>query len=252
MLLNRDEKGTTLIEMIFSIVIILTLASAFYQLIISFNHHYEVQDAIAEMQQQGRVTGDIFIRDIQEVGYDPTGELFDPDNNEQTKERHVYVVDGPDDPGCPNPKVTHPVERILEATPTSILFLADLNGDKDVDDPNDTSEDIRYEWVGLNPDPDEASKDLCGNNREAYTLFRSTGSGGMQEVALNIESFNLSYFDEDGNQLPSAPLLKAQRESIRKIVLNLTARSEKQDPHYPENDGYRTRSFSMEVRLKNL
>lgn len=237
--------------MIFSIVIILTLASAFYQLIISFNHHYEVQDAVAEMQQQGRVTADLFIREIQQAGYDPTGELFNPDNNEETDERHVYVVDGPDDPGCPDPKVTHPVERILEATPTSILFLADLNGDEDVDDLDDKREDVRYEWVGPNPDPDESPKDLCGKNRSAYTLYRDTG-GGMQEVALNIESFNLSYFDDDGNPLPFAPLLKAQRESIRKIIINLTARTEKKDLDYPENGGYRTRSFSAEIRLRNL
>jgi len=246
-LLEINEKGLTLIEMLFSIVIILTLSTAFYQLIISFNHHYEIQDAVAAMQQEGRVSADLLVREIRNAGYDPKG-VFDPTKNKKTKDRKVYRADL-DPPVCETKK--HLVERVLEATSTSVQFLADLNGDNSVDDPR---EHIRYEWVGSAP-----SIDLCGDHRTPYTLYRESGSG-MQEVATNISSFNLSYYDENDALLffdidedgEADPLLKEQRERIRRIVIDLTARAGKKDPEYLDNNGYRMRSYSSDIRFKNL
>jgi len=257
MLPKMNEQGLTLIEMIFSMVIIAAFSLAFYSLVISFNHHYQVQEAVAAMQQEGRVSADLFVREMRNAGYDPTGELFA--GGESTKERVVYKVDGPGDPECV--LANHPAERVLEATASSIQFLADLNGDSNINgvgggpgDAEDLREHIRYEWVGGPP-----ATDHCGVSRRPYTLYRDSGSW-MQEVATNIVSFNLSYFDEDGAPIfPDAdgdgqadPLLEDQRAAIRQVVIELTAQSEQQDPDYPDNNGYRTRVFSADIRLKNL
>ncbi|MFQ5780596.1 MAG: prepilin-type N-terminal cleavage/methylation domain-containing protein [Nitrospiria bacterium] len=237
----RNRKGATLIELIFSIAIMLVVAGSFYQLLISFYQNYEVQNAIAEMQQQGRVAVDLISREIRQAGYDPTGEVFREDKPAETKKRKIRCL-----------KKKYDAERIFEATPTVFHFLADLNANGKVDngDKNkpDVDEHIHYEWIGAD------SVDSCGikTKIKPYTLVRDSG-GGRQGVAPNIESFQLDYYDENGVPIPSNALTDpSQRERIRKVVVTLRVRTERRDPRYEKNEGYRTRRFVSEVWLKNM
>ncbi|MFQ5950430.1 MAG: PilW family protein, partial [Nitrospiria bacterium] len=164
----RNRKGATLIELIFSIAIMLVLAGSFYQLLISFYQNYEVQNAIAEMQQQGRVAVDLISREIRQAGYDPTGEVFREDKPAKIKGRKV---------GCIEKEYN--AERIFQATSTIFHFLADLNANTQINDgagKGDTDEHVRYEWVGA--DGIFACMDRKNNKpKRPYTLFRETGSG---------------------------------------------------------------------------
>lgn len=247
----RNQRGASLIELIFAIAIMLTLGQSFYQLLITFFQSYRVQSAVAEMQQQGRVASDLIFREIQLAGYDPTGSLFladrRPNPDKKTKSRKVGCVTG-----------RHPAEEILEATPALFHFLADLNANGVVDDGKagarggdgapggpDIDEDIRYEWI------DSSGIDSCKKNRRPLTLYRDGGSGG-QEVASNVEELRFLYFDAEGELLPDGALSAAQRAAIKKVAVRLTVRTDRKDPRYSANGGYRTRVFTTEVWLKNL
>lgn len=240
-----NDEGATLIELLFSSFIFIVVIALFYQLVSSFHQHYLNQEEIAEMQQQGRMIVGLLSSEIQPAGYDPRGVLFLPDNrpndNRLTKETSKV--------GCE--RRAHPAERILEATPVVFHFLADLNGNGIINDASSTQkdidEDIRYEWIGA------TGIDSCGARKSPLTLYRdSAGGGGGQEVALHIDQFKFLYFDEEGRPFADRALTQDERARIRSVTATLRARSDRKDPRYPFNDGYRTRQVTFEVRLRNM
>jgi len=232
-----NNRGATLIELLFSSVILVVVTASFYRLLLAFYQNYQSQEEIAEIQQQARVAADLLSREIETTGYDPKGSLFLPDNQPN-----------PNKPTKPMSKVrcvrsVHPAERILEATPTVFHFLADLNGNAVVDDSiasaKDFDEDVRYEWVG------ESGIDSCGTRKVPFSLYRDTGGGGGgQEVALAIDHFKLIYFDEEGRALPERSLAQEERVRIRRVAVTLRTRSS-------DRSG-RTRQVTLEVRLRNM
>lgn len=216
--ISLSRKGLSLIETLVALVILLVMSASFYQLLTSFYQNYEMQQAIAEIQQQGRVSTDLFWQEIRNAGFDPTGRLFHPAHANKTSTRKLYrnfkCVQG-----------AHPVEKVFEATPLMFHFLADLNQNGTVNG-SDPEEQIRYEWVGDSA-PDGkigVDPDVCGSQRTSYTLYRDSG-GGMYPVASDIVAFQLRYYDEDGAELSGPELNQAQRERIRKVTVDLTTRA---------------------------
>lgn len=237
----ENNKGAALIELLFSVAMMLIISGSFYQLMISFYQSYEAQDAIAEMQQQGRVAIDLMSREIGQAGYDPTGTIFDPTKKKETAGKVPIANNSMNQ--CDLKQKTP--ERVMEASPTFFHYIADLNADAGLSGGEDNDEDVRYEWVG------KEGKNSCGDTKPAFTLYRNNG-GGAQEVALNIKSFNLTYFDENGIQLLTGTLASNQRALIRKVVVTLQAQTARKDPNYVSNEGYRTRQFVAEIWLKNM
>ncbi len=241
-IVTQNKKGISLLETLFAMGIILLMSASFYQLLTSFYHNYEVQEAIAETQQQGRVTIDLFWQEIRNTGLDPTGTLFAA-GHLNTIKSHRKVYRGP---GCV--RGAQPVEKILVATPTAFHFIADLNQNGKVNRTDDSEEQIHYEWVGDSAADGKTGSDpdLCGTERPSYTLYRDSGNG-MREAASSIVAFHLSYFNEDGIQLPTGVLSQSEREQIRRVVIQLTARTEN-----PLNDAYGERQIQTEIWLRNL
>lgn len=243
--ISQNEEGATLIELLFSSIILIVVTASFYRLLLAFYQNYQNQEEIAEMQQQARVAADLLSREIEVAGYDPTGSLFLPEGlpNENKLTKGMSRV------GCE--RRAHPAERILEATPVVFHLLADLNGNTVLDDSistlKDVDEDVRYEWVGA------SGIDSCGIRKAPFTLYRDTGGGGGgQEVAFTIDQFKLVYFDEQGRALPERALSQDERTRIRKVAMTLRARSERRDPNNPSDGGFRTRQITFEVRLRNM
>ncbi len=240
-----NEKGATLVELLFSSIILIVVTASFYQLLLAFYQNYQNQEEIAEIQQQARVAADLLSKEIEPAGYDPTGSLFLPDHhpNENKRTKAMSRV------RCE--RMAHPAERILEATSVIFHFLADLNGNAVIDDSilseKDIDEDVRYEWVGA------SGIDSCGIRKTPFSLYRDTGGGGGgQEVALSIDHFNLVYFDEEGRAFPGRELSQQERAHIRKVVMTLRTRSERKGPQNSADNGYRTRQVTLEVRLRNM
>ncbi len=113
-------------------------------------------------------------------------------------------------------------EQVIEASETTFHFIKDKI--------------IRYEWMGEKPHK---------KNKIPYTLYREIGGGSLQEFALGIASFRLSYFDENGNPLPKGILAQGERMKIRKVLLTL-----KPVAKGIENGG--NREWISEIYLKNI
>ncbi len=119
-------------------------------------------------------------------------------------------------------------QRIIVATDKKIRFLADTNGDGNFDDDN---EDITYEL-----------------RKGETTLRRKTGAGG-QPLAENIESLLITYLDREGKVLP-APV--SDTNGIRMIEIYIRSRTERADPDFRFENGFRKKEIRSSIYLRNL
>jgi len=93
---------------------------------------------------------------------------------------------------------------------------------------------------------------LTGTNEDIIYKFdagnlkitRNTG-GGDQPVAENIQSFTFEYLDNSGASTTSSG-------AIRQIRITITARTERPDPDYSTNGGYRTVTLKSVIIPHNL
>jgi hypothetical protein len=86
-----------------------------------------------------------------------------------------------------------------------------------------------------------------GITDDGKTVLRrdeNTG-GGPEPLADNIESLEFTYFDEKGNVTGSL-------SRIRKIRVAATARTDRLDPEYQGNDGYRSRLLFSDIKVRNM
>lgn len=120
----------------------------------------------------------------------------------------------------------------IAANPTGsqIGVLSDPNADGDY---NDSNENITYSYDSTN-----------------LIIRRKTGAAGSnQPFVENITVFSLEYFDANGVTItnPSTNLL-----DIRQIKVTITGRTDRPDPDYPKNNGYRLYTVISMITPKNL
>jgi type IV pilus assembly protein PilW len=96
--------------------------------------------------------------------------------------------------------------------------------------PGDPSENIIYSYDS-------------GNKR----IVRNTG-GGNQPFAENVQNFEFSYLDANGDPITNV----ANEANIRQIRLTITTRTSKPDPQYTDNSGYRRFTLTSVVTPRNL
>ena len=107
---------------------------------------------------------------------------------------------------------------------SQLIVKADLNGNGV---PSDSNESIVF-----------------SHDPGTMTLRRNTG-GGRQPLGENIEAFLVKYFDREGNPTNRS-------DHIRQVELSITARTEKADPQYPLNEGYRKITLWSRITPRNL
>lgn len=109
---------------------------------------------------------------------------------------------------------------------------ADMNGDGTISTTSGSVEDIIY------------ARDAANNY-----ITRKLGSAGTAEiVADNITAFTFAYYDANGSAVTSS----ANSGNIRKVTINITARTAKPDPSYTSNSGYRTYQISADITPPNM
>ena len=109
---------------------------------------------------------------------------------------------------------------------------ADMNGDGTISTSSGSVENIIY------------ARDAVNNY-----ITRKLGSTGTAEiVADNITAFTFAYYDANGNAVTSS----ANSGNIRKVTINITARTAKPDPSYTSNSGYRTYQISVDITPPNM
>ncbi len=108
---ENNERGFTIVELLVGLAIGLILLGVAVKIFLVQQRAYNVQEQLAEMQQNIRSAMDMIVRETKMAGYDPTGASFDGIGN--------------------------------NSNATSIQILADLDGDGLT---TGTNEDITYTY----------------------------------------------------------------------------------------------------------
>lgn len=114
---------------------------------------------------------------------------------------------------------------------SQLEIKADMDGNGTVSTSSGSVEDIIY------------ARDAANNY-----ITRKLGSGTAEIVADNITAFTFAYYDANGSAVTSS----GNSGNIRKVTINITARTAKPDPSYTSNSGYRTYQISADITPPNM
>jgi len=228
----KRQQGFTLVELLVALVITGVVVGGIHSAYYSQQKSYLVQEEVAGMQQQLRAAMYLIERDIRLAGYDPNRSAgagiraanansirFTSDIHDGADNNADGVIDEPDEEG---------------------------NGDGDT---LDAGEDMTY----LRLDPD-------GNG--VFDLYRRDAVAGTDQLlALNVDAINFVYLNNTGN-------ITADLSAIRSVQMTMVVRAGRRDPGYrdtdvyrnqqdavilpQQNDGFRRRLLSCEIKCRNL
>lgn len=227
----RDHRGATLTELLVALFISFIVMGSVYNLLISQNETYVTQREVLRMQQNGRAGIDFLARSLQNVGYNLTrGQRF-----LAASDRYLTVVYDEDSDGVIlNDEVyTYAISKPSgTATETfSITPYFDQNGDGQVS----ATESRTYNIPLI----------LTGPPYHLYKITpnQSTASVEITPIAENFDYLLFRYYDQNNNPLPLNPtppyvLSAQQRNDIRRMEIQLLARTSKRDPHYRGSGTY--------------
>jgi type IV pilus assembly protein PilW len=121
------------------------------------------------------------------------------------------------------------VTGVVSYSTTSLTIQADLNADGAVSPSGSDNEQIAYAY-------DSANKKIT----------RQVGTAPAATLAENISGFTFTYYQSSGTTLATSAA------NIRRIKIAITAKTEKPDPGYQTNGGYRTMDLSATITPINL
>lgn len=255
------KNGVTLIELLIALVLSSILTAALYRAFIGQERTYTVLDQVAEMQQNVRVAMSQMTKDIRMAGYggdmlsvfghvngfsdvitlgsnaitvvlaDQVGTLKQSASKgaQQLKATNSRVFNLDKKKYlCLNGLNNYLVQSVVDDT---IMLTAPLTEGHPIHQPVYLVKAISY-YLGVS-----GAKTVLRRNE-------NTGGGG-QPVADNIEGLEFTYFDTNGNATSNSP-------DIRMVRVVVTARTSMTDPHLKGGDGYRRRTLSSNIKVRNM
>lgn len=255
------KNGVTLIELLIALVVSTILTAVLYRIFISHQKIYTVQDQVADMQQNVRIAMGQMTREIRMAGYggnmltifgnvngftniitpasdaitvifaDEVGELK---QNASRGAQQLKVTDASifntDKKKylCLNGLNNYVIHSVATDT---ITVTAPLAEDHPIHQPVYLVKAVSY-YIGLS------------GGKSALRRNENTGGGG-QPLSENIENLEFSYVDAKGDATANPP-------DIRMVKVTVTARTSRLDPDYKGGDGYRRRTLSSNVKVRNM
>lgn len=198
---NERTRGMSTMEVLAGAALSLTILGIAMSFFTAQQRALRVQSTFTESQNVTRTFTDLLGRELRQASYDPT------DNDQGGTGGTGAISDTTDVNWCPGAD-----QAITIATPNSIRFMQDLNGDGDT---LDTGEDVYYY--------------LSGN-----AVMRQDGTGtpialvtGVPDVGLSLRYFDLT----DSELLPTSGALTAgRRDCIAKVLITVQASLPSPDP----------------------
>ena len=260
-ILFRKNRGLTLIELLIALVLSSILTAVLYRAFISQQKTYTVQDQVADMQQNVRIAMGQMAREIRMAGYGGNilsifanvngfTNIITPASNAITiiLGDEVGVLKQNTPKGSNELKVSN--ARIFNNDKKKYLCLNGLN--------NYSVQSVTEDTIILSSPLAEghpihqpvylvkAISYYLGPSGGKTVLRRNenTGGGG-QPLAEDIESLEFSYFDVNGD-------VTANPADIRMVKLTVTAKTNMVDPEYKGGDGYRRRTLSSNIKVRNM
>jgi type IV pilus assembly protein PilW len=121
------------------------------------------------------------------------------------------------------------VTGVVSYSSSSLTIQADLNADGAVSTSGSDNEQIAYAYDSTNK-----------------KITRQVGTAAAATLAENISAFIFTYYQSSGTTLATSTT------DIRRIKIAITAKTEKPDPGYQTNGGYRTMDLSATITPINL
>ena len=255
------KNGVTLIELLIALAASAILTAVLYGTFIRHQKIYTTQDQVADMQQNVRIAMDQMTREIRMAGYggnilaifgnvngftnivtpasdaitvifaDEVGELK---QNASKGAQQVKVTDASifntDKKKylCLNGLSNYLIRNVSTDT---VTLAAPLAEDHPIHQPVYLIKAVSY-YIGVS------------GGKSTLRRNENTGGGG-QPLAENIETLEFSYIDAKGDVTANPP-------DIRMVKVTVTARTNRLDPDYKGGDGYRRRTLSSNIRIRNM
>jgi type IV pilus assembly protein PilW len=205
------------------------VSAAVYNVYISQNKSYVVQDRVAEMQQNLRAANYMMRREIMMAGYNP------------------LKADG---------------VGIVSASATQLQFRMDITGGE-ADGLDNDLDGVVDEEGESDGDADDTNEDIT------YLRDGSELKRNGQVLAENIDALNFVYLDAGGDDLGATPGDLTEIRSIQLSLVaradfgdpdyanNTVYRNQNPDPdeniiYTAPGDGYRRRLLTSQIRCRNL
>jgi prepilin-type N-terminal cleavage/methylation domain-containing protein len=257
----KKKNGLTLIELLIALVLSSILIAALFQIFIRQQKTYTVQDQVADMQQNIRVAIDHMTREIRMAGYGGNilaifgningfTSIITPANNSITLllADQVGVLKQSATKGMNQLKVTN--ASIFNTDKKKYLCLNGLN--------NYLIQNVLTDTITLTTSLIEdhlINEPVYIIKAITYSLGLSGGKtvlrrnentgGGAQPLAENMENLQFTYFDAMGNVTSNPP-------DIRMVRVAVTSKTNMSDPEYKGGDGYRRRTLSSHIKVRNM
>lgn len=258
---SRGNRGLTLIELLIALVLSSILTAVLYRAFISQQKTYTVQDQVADMQQNVRIAIGQMTREIRMAGYGGNilsvfGNVNGFTNIITPASSAITIILG-DEVGVlkqNTPKGSNELKvsnaRIFNNDKKKYLCLNGLN--------NYLVQSVTEDTITVTSPLAEghpihqpvylvkAISYYLGPSGGKTVLRRNenTGGGG-QPLAENIESLEFSYMDVNGDVTANPP-------DIRMVKVTVTAKTSSPDPEFKEGDGYRRRTLSSNIKMRNM
>jgi type IV pilus assembly protein PilW len=219
-----NNEGYTLVELLVALVLTVMVLGGIFQLYISQSKSYNVQNQVAEMQQNVRIAMDVIARSIRSAGYDPRDQGFFGFTNT------TY-------------RLTNDAALIIneQANGQDTLFITmNANGDTALDD-------LDAEKVGYQISATGNLQIQVEHPTEAW-----------RDLAENITTLTITYTFDDGNtytpDMTNGPTVD-DISNIRMVKVTIMGKTSKRDHTWPQDDGagvgWRTRTLSSTIRPRN-
>jgi prepilin-type N-terminal cleavage/methylation domain-containing protein len=257
----EKKNGVTLIELLIALVLSSILTAALYRVFIDQEKTYTVQDQLAEMQQNVRIAMGQMTREIRMAGYggdmlpifghiNGFTNIIAPASNaitivlaDEVGVLKQNAVKGANHLKVTNARIFNTDKKkylclnglnnylVQSVTEDTIILTAPLAEGHPINQPVYLVKAISY-YLGIS-----GAKTVLRRNE-------NTGGGG-QPLAENIESLEFSYFDTNGDVTSNPP-------DIRMVKVTVTAKTKLSDPRLKGGDGYRRRTLSSHIRVRNM
>lgn len=258
----KKKNGLTLIELLIALGLSSILIAALYRAFISQEKTYTVQDQVADMQQNVRVAMGQMTKEIRMAGYggdilamgghvNGFTNIITPASNSITiiLADEVGVLKQSAKKGTHQLKVTN--ARIFNTDKKKYFCLNGLDNYliESVTLPDTvtlttslTEDHLIKESVYL---VKAITYDLGLSSGKTVLRRNENTGGGAQPLAENIESLRFTYFDTNGTITTNPP-------DIRMIKVTVIAKTYMSDPEYKGGNGYRRRTLSSNIKVRNM
>jgi len=268
----KNKTGVTIIELLIALVISALLVAGIYKTFIGQQKTYTVQEQVVDMQQNARVAINKMMREIRMAGF---GGLEGVLNNGGVNGFTEIIT-----PGTNSITIVGGFEQIKRSDGTPIVIETASGNQITLNYATNEFDGATHRFISIggvesNTVQSRSVKTLTldqpilfnhppgtpifkiqaitysvGTSGGKPALLRNENTGGgNQPLAENIENIQFEYFDVDGNPL-AHPI--SDPKLIRMVRVTVTARTDRLDPDFKSGDGYRRRTITSNIYVRNM